>query len=57
MIAVTRRELGDSLVAQGRIEAAQREYRAALALYTATLGRDDDDHDVRALPIRLADVP
>lgn len=57
MIAVTRRELGDSLAAQGRIEAAQREYRAALVLYTEALGRDDDDPNVRALQLRLLNVP
>lgn len=57
MIAVTRGELGDSLAAQGRIEAAQREYRAALVLYTEALGRDDDDPNVRALQLRLLNVP
>ena len=49
LAATTRRELGDSLRAQGRDAEARQQFESALRLLTVELGRDDADDDVRAL--------
>lgn len=57
LAATTRRELGDSLRAQGREAEAQDAFRHALRLLTVELERDRTDADVISLRQRLgADI-
>lgn len=56
LAATTRRELGDSLRAQGRSSAAREQFAHALHLLTVELGRTEADQDVRELRDRLAQL-
>lgn len=57
LAAITRRELGDSLSAQGRDTAAREQFTEALRLLTTDLDRSDDDGDIQTLRARLAETP
>jgi serine/threonine-protein kinase len=57
LAATTRRELGDSLRAQGREQEARQQFEHALRQLKNALGREEHDPDVRTLRERLAGTP